>query len=40
MDEYIPEGFLISDESDSNDPNIDTESEFLISTTEVEIVND
>ena len=32
--------FVISDESDSNDPDSDTEVESLISTPEVEIVND
>ena len=40
MDEDVHEGFLISDESDSNNPDSDTEVESLISTTEVEIVND
>ena len=32
-------GFLILYESDSNDPNINTEVESLISTIEVEIIN-
>ena len=39
MDEDVHEGLLISDESDSNNPDSDTEVESLISTTEVEIVN-
>ena len=40
MGEDSHEGFLISDESDSNDPGSDTEAESLISTPEVEIEND
>ena len=39
MDEDAHEGFLISDESGSNDNGRDTESESLISTPEVEIEN-
>ena len=35
MDEDVHEGFLISDESDINEPDSDTESESLISTTEI-----
>ena len=40
MDKDAHEVFLISDEYDSNDPDRDRETENLISTTEVEIVND
>ena len=40
MDDDAHEGFLIPDESDSNDSEINTESEYLISTTKVEILND
>ena len=40
MDEDAHGGFLISDAYDSNDPDSDTESEYLISTTYVEIAND
>ena len=40
MDEDAHEGLLISYEYDSNDPDSDTEAESLISTTDVEIVND
>ena len=39
MDEDAHEGFLISDESVSNYLDRNIESESLISTTEVEIVN-
>ena len=39
MDGDAHEGFLISDESDNNDPDSDTESESLISTTEIDIIN-
>ena len=39
-DDDAHEGILISDESDSNDHDSDTESESIISTTEVEILND
>ena len=34
------EGFLISDESDINDSDSNTEAEYIISTTDVEIVNE
>ena len=37
-DEHV--GFLIAYAYDSNDPDSDTESEYLISTTYVEIAND
>ena len=40
MDKGSNEGFLISYESDINDPDGDTEVESIISTPEVEIVND
>ena len=40
MDGDAHEGFLISYESDSNDPDSDTEEESLIPTPEVEILND
>ena len=40
MDEDAHEGFLIPDEYDSNNPDRDTETEYLISTTELEIIND
>ena len=40
MGEDSHEGFLISDESYSNDPGSDTEAESLISTPEVDIEND
>ena len=40
MYEYLHEVFLISDESDGNYPDRDTEEESLISTLEVEIEND
>ena len=36
----VHKGFLISDESGSNDNGRDTESESLISTSKVEIKND
>ena len=36
-DEDACEGFLISDESDSNDPDSNKETESIISTTKVEI---
>ena len=40
MDKDAHEGFLISDESDRNDPDSDTEAESLLPTPEVEIEND
>ena len=40
MDADAHKGFLLSDESNSNDPDSDAEVESLILTTEVEIVND
>ena len=40
MDKDAHVGFLISYAYDSNDPDSDTESEYLISTTYVEIAND
>ena len=40
MDEDEHEGLLISDRYDINDPHSNTYSEYLISTTELEIVND
>ena len=39
MDEDAHEGFLISDKSDRNYPGRNIEAEYIISTTEVEIVN-
>ena len=40
MDKDTHVGFLISDESDSNDPDSNTKKESQISITEVEILND
>ena len=40
MDEDANKGFIISNEYDINYPYINTEAWSLISTTEVEIVND
>ena len=39
MEDYAYEVFLISDKSDRNYPGRNIEAEYIISTTEVEIVN-